>query len=420
LTLRSNFIILKYNLFLTSKKILTQLSRTEKNKLLVVLSLLSAIGPLAVTMYMPGFHIIAVDFGVSVSVVSLSLATYFVGLTLGHLFYGPLIDRFGRKRPMYVGLILYTGSTILCAFSPTVDWLIWSRFFLALGGCGGVVIARTIVRDFFDVKESAKFLSTLMLIMGLAPIIAPAIGGTILIYFNWRFIFLSLILLVIFLLVGIYYFLPPLKGEDTSVEVHIVEIFKSYFMILKDHTFLTFGLICSITYASLFAYITGSHIVYAHIFNFSEQQTSWAVGINAVGLIIGNQLNHLLLKKHSSKRITTFALVFLFGVITILLIGMEAKIFDSLIFMIFMFVFISLIGVLNPNTMALALSPFANEAGRAAALLGSMQMGLSALVAAIVGSLLRASVVPMLVFMTCFEFVALLIVVVYSFSRIRD
>jgi DHA1 family bicyclomycin/chloramphenicol resistance-like MFS transporter len=368
---------------------------------------------------MPGFRVIADDFGVSASKVSLSLATYFAGLTIGHLFYGPFVDRFGRKKPMYIGLILYTVSTISCAFSPTVDWLIWSRFFLALGGCGGVVIARTIVRDFFDVKESAKFLSTLMLIMGLAPVVAPSIGGAILFYFDWRFIFLSLVLLVICLLIGIYCFLPPLKEEDTSVKIHIVEIFKSYFMILKDPTFLAFGLVCSITYASLFAYITGSHIVYAHIFGFSGQQTSWAVGVNAVGLIIGNQLNHWLLKKYSSKRITGVALVFLFGVIAVLLIGMEAAIFNPLIFMIFMFVFISLIGVLNPNTMALTLSPFANEAGRASALLGSMQMGLSALVSWIVTSLLRGSVVPMLVFMTCFEFVALLIVVVYSFSGSR-
>ena len=415
--LRSNFIILKYNLCLTSKKFFVELGRKEKNQLLIVLCLFSAIGPLAVTMYMPGFRVIADDFGVSASKVSLSLATYFAGLTIGHLFYGPFVDRFGRKKPMYIGLILYTVSTISCAFSPTVDWLIWSRFFLALGGCGGVVIARTIVRDFFDVKESAKFLSVLMLVMGLAPIIAPSIGGAILFYFNWRFIFLSLILLIIFLLVGIYCFLPPLKEEDTSVKINIVEIFKSYFMILREPTFLTFGLVCSIAYASLFGYITGSHIVYAHIFYFSEQQTSWAVGVNAVGLIIGNQLNHLLLKKYSIKRITTVALVFLFVIITVLLIGMESKIFDSLIFMVFMFVFISLLGVLNPNTMALALSPFTNEAGRAAALLGSMQMGLSALVAAIVGFLLSASVVPMLIFMAFFEFLALVIVGVYYLTR---
>ena len=400
-----------------SKKLLMELDKKKKTELLIVLCLLSAIGPLAVTMYMPGFRIIADDFGVSGTEVGLSLATYFAGLTIGHLFYGPLIDRFGRKKPMYVGLFLYMVSTISCAFSPTVDWLIWSRFFLALGGCGGVVIARTIVRDFFGVKESAKFLSVLMLVMGLAPIIAPSIGSTILLYFNWRFIFLSLVLLVIFLLVGIYCFLPPLKEEDTSVKIHIVEIFKSYFMIFKDPTFLTFSLICSITYASLFAYITGSHIVYAHIFLFSGQQTSWAVGVNAVGLIVGNHLNHLLLKKYSSKKITIVALVFLFVIITVLLIGMGAKIFDAFGFMIFMFVFISLIGALNPNTMALALSPFPNEAGRAAALLGSMQMGLSALVSWIVVSLLHASVVPMLIFMTCIEFLALVIIGVYFLVR---
>jgi len=390
-----------------------ELSNKEKNGLLLVLCLLSAIGPLAATMYMPGFPEIADDFMVKHSKLGLSVATYFAGLTFGHLFYGPLLDRYGRKRLMYVGLFLYTISTILCALSPTVDWLIWSRFFLALGGCGGVVVARTIVRDFFDVRESAKFLSVLMLVMGLAPIIAPAIGSTVLIYFNWRYIFLAPVLLVIFIFVGNYLFLPHLKGGDASVKIHIAEIFKTYFLILREPIFLTYGLIGSITYASLFGYITGSHMIYAHLFNFSGQESSWLVGINAVGLIAGNQLNHWLLKKYSVHRITIVALLLLFLVITILLLGMVAKIFDPFAFMVFMFVFISLIGILNPNTMALALSPFENEVGRAAALLGSMQMGLSSLVLTIVNYLLHSSVIPMLIFMTCLEFTALLIVGVY-------
>jgi DHA1 family bicyclomycin/chloramphenicol resistance-like MFS transporter len=386
------------------------LNKKEKNRLLLVLSLLAAIGPLSTDMYLPGFQIIALDLNTTIPRVGLSLTTYFFGLTLGQLFYGPLVDRFGRRKPLFIGLTLYTISTILCAFSPTVDWLILSRLFLALGGCVGMVVSRAIVRDFFDVEESARFLSTLMLIMGLAPIVAPLIGSAILIYFGWHFIFLSLLLYALVLLTGLFCFLPPTRGEDISVKVSIKEVFKSYFMILREPTFLAFGLAGAITGASLFAYISGSPFVYMEIFGLSEQQYSWAFGINATGLMIGSQVNRLLLKKYSSKRITGYALVALSAIITILLIGVEFSIFTPFLSMAFIFLFIVMLGGLNPNTTALALSPFAKEAGRASALMGSIQMGTSALVSAVVSSLLSDSALPMLACMAFCAFGGLIIV----------
>ena len=394
-----------------------QLTKNEKNKLLIVLSVLSAIGPLSIDMYLPAFQVIALDFNTTVPIVGLSLTTYFFGLTFGQLFYGPLIDRFGRKKPLVIGLILYTVSTISCAFSPTIDWLIWSRLFLALGGCSGMVVSRAIVRDFFDLKESAKFLSALMLVMGLAPIVAPLIGSVMILYLGWRYIFLLLVLFVFCLFIGIYWFLPPVKGEDTSVQINIKGIFSSYFTILKNPIFLAFGLAGSITYASLFAYISGSPFVYMNIFGLSEQQYSWAFGINATGLILGSQLNHLILKKYSNKRATGATLILLSAVITILIVGVKFSIFSSFVSMIFIFFFISLLGVLNPNTVALALSPFSNEAGRASALMGSIQMGISACVSAIVSSLLSDTALPMLVCMGCSAFGGLIVIGLYAIKQ---
>jgi DHA1 family bicyclomycin/chloramphenicol resistance-like MFS transporter len=220
-------------------------------------------------------------------------------------------------------------------------------------------------------------------------------------------------LLALCLLVGIYYFLPPLKGEDTSVEVHISETLKTYVKIFKDPMFLTFGLAGSLTYASLFAYISGSSHVYIDIFGFSAKYYGWALGVNAAGLIFGNQINHVLLKKYSAKKITEITFICLCGLIIVLLIFIGFSQFTSFVFIIFIFLFISLLGILNPNTMALALSPFRNKAGRASALIGSMQMGISALMSVIVSWLGSDSVFPMVACMTFCAFCGLIMVRVY-------
>ncbi|HBM08653.1 MAG TPA: Bcr/CflA family drug resistance efflux transporter, partial [Pseudomonas sp.] len=160
--------------------------------ILLILGALSAFGPLAIDFYLPAFPSIARAFATDVEHVQLSLAAYFIGLALGQLIYGPLADRYGRRWPLLVGVTLFTLASLACAFAPSLDWLIAARFVQALGGCAGIVVTRAVVRDSCDPVQGAKVFSQLMLVMGLAPILAPLAGGLLMNAFGWQAIFVSL------------------------------------------------------------------------------------------------------------------------------------------------------------------------------------------------------------------------------------
>ncbi len=187
--------------------------------LVVILASLTAFSPLSIDMYLPSFPQIAADFGVSVANVELSLTAFFIGLSFGQLLYGTATDRFGRKKPLYVGLTIYCIASISCVFAPNVETLIILRFFQALGACGGIVIARAAVRDLFDHRESARIFSLLMLIMGVAPIIAPLIGGYVALFFGWRVIFAVVSVASAMCLAAVYKFLPETKEPNPNVRL---------------------------------------------------------------------------------------------------------------------------------------------------------------------------------------------------------
>ncbi|HEY9187232.1 MAG TPA: multidrug effflux MFS transporter [Bacteroidota bacterium] len=388
------------------------MNKAEKLKLTLILGALTAIGPLSIDMYLPGFKSIANDFNTTMSVVGFSLTSYFIGYSFGQLLYGPLLDRFGRKIPLIGGLILYSISTLLCALSPNITSLIVSRFFLSIGGCSGVVASRAIVRDIFDLKESAKFFSSLTLVMGLAPIIAPLFGSLLTVYFGWRYIFIFLFFFTIILLLSILFLLHNVKGKNYQVALNANTIYNSYLKIFKNPTFIAYGLAGSVSYASLFAYISGSPFVYMKVFGLSELHYSWAFGINALGLIIGSQTNRYWLKRTDSKKVTTTSLIILVSIAIILFIGIALEIFPAILSMIFIFLFIFLLGIVNPNTMALALSPFESNAGSASALMGSIQMIVSAIISGFVSS--GGSALSMVSGMLVCSLSGLFIVIIFS------
>lgn len=388
------------------------MNKAEKLKLTLILGALTAIGPLSIDMYLPGFKSIANDFNTTMSIVGFSLTSYFIGYSFGQLLYGPLLDRFGRKIPLIGGLILYSISTLLCALSPNITSLIVSRFFLSIGGCSGVVASRAIVRDIFDLKESAKFFSSLTLVMGLAPIIAPLFGSLLTVYFGWRYIFIFLFFFTIILLLSILFLLHNVKGKNYQVALNANTIYNSYLKIFKNPTFIAYGLAGSVSYASLFAYISGSPFVYMKVFGLSELHYSWAFGINALGLIIGSQTNRYWLKRTDSKKVTTTSLIILVSIAIILFIGIALEIFPAILSMIFIFLFIFLLGIVNPNTMALALSPFESNAGSASALMGSIQMIVSAIISGFVSS--GGSALSMVSGMLVCSLSGLFIVIIFS------
>ncbi len=392
------------------------LSNRERLKLILILGSLTAIGPLSIDMYLPGFKAIALDLQTGMSLVGLSLTSYFFGYSAGQMLYGPLIDRFGRKKPLIIGLIVYGISNLLCALSPSIEWLIVSRLFLALGGCAGVVVSRAIVRDFFDVTESAKVFSALMLVMGVAPIIAPMLGGIIAVSLGWRYIFYILILFTLFLLIASIFYLPPVREGNKEHSLRLGRILRNYYDIVRNPTFFAYGISGSITYGSLFAYISGSPYVYMKVFGLSELQYSWAFGLNALGLIIGSQTNRYWLKKTNNHRITITALLCLLFISILLTLGIGMNLFSPVMSMFLIFCFVSFLGIINPNTVALAMEPFANNAGSASALMGSIQMAVSALVSALVSAHSDSSALPMVMGMSICAAAGFSIVIFHEFK----
>jgi DHA1 family bicyclomycin/chloramphenicol resistance-like MFS transporter len=357
--------------------------------LMLILGLLTSIGPLSIDMYLPAFPSIAKNLNTSVSNVMLSLSSFFVGISIGQLLYGPLLERYGRKTPLYFGLGLYTISAIACAFAMSVETLIIFRFFQALGGCVGMVASRAMVRDLFDVKDNAKVFSTLMLVVAVSPIIAPTLGGYITTYLGWRYIFIMLIIVILFIILGIYFLLPESKKPDPNFSLKPASILKSFATIVKEPQFAIYTFTGAVAYAGLYSYISGSSFVFIQVFGVTEQHFGWIFALVAGGLITASQFNTRLLKRFSSEQIIKGALT-IQGVVGIILVSTSifgwSELYSTIVLVM---LFLCCQGFLFPNASALSMAPFANNAGNASALMGFIQMSVGALMSAMVSELVR-------------------------------
>lgn len=346
-------------------------------------------------MYLPAFPDIAKGLNTSVSSVMLSLSSFFIGISIGQLFYGPLLERYGRKKPLYFGLAIYALAAIGCSITMSVNGLILFRLFQALGGCVGMVAARAMVRDLFEVKDNAKVFSTLMLVVAVSPIIAPTLGGYITAYLGWRYIFGMLIIVIALILIAVYFILPESKKPDSNYSLHPTDIVSSYFAIIKNSQFAIYTFTGAIAYAGLYSYISGSPYVFMVIYGVSEKYYGWIFAIIAGGLISASQLNNLLLKKYQSEQIIKAALYFQNTIGIILaataILGLHQLYLTILLIMLFL----CCQGFIFPNASALSLAPFAQNAGSASALMGFIQMSIGALMSALVSILQNGTAIPM-------------------------
>lgn len=362
--------------------------------LVVILASLTAYAPLSIDMYLPAFPKIAETFGVEVTAVEVSLATFFIGLAFGQLLYGSVTDRFGRKKPLYVGLVIYFVASLLCSLAPNVESLIVLRFFQALGACGGIVIARASVRDMFDHSESARVFSLLLLVMGVAPILAPLFGGYITLFFGWRAIFVVVAACSAISLVAVYRFLPETREPDPTVRLS--KTASIYAAILKNKRFLGFTLAGGFAQAGLFAYITGSPFVFIELFGVPSEHYGWIFGSNAVGLIFMSQVNSRLVQKFDPTTILRWALIMtaLFGafLITAGLLG-----FGFWGIVVAVFLYVASLGMIFPNSNAGALAADPERAGSASALLGSLQYAIAAIASTIVSHFNNGTAISMTV-----------------------
>jgi len=386
---------------------MNDIKRNKKLYLILILGLLTAIGPLSIDMYLPAFPDIAKSLHTSVAQITLSLSSFFIGISVGQLLYGPLLERFGRKRPLYAGLCIYLLASVGCAFAASVDALIALRLLQALGGCVGMVASRAMVRDLFDVKENAKIFSTLMLVVAVSPIIAPTLGGYITAALGWHYVFVMLIIIDILILTGAYFLLPETKKPDPGFSLKPLPIIKSYASVITHPQFYTYALTAAVSAAAIYAYIGGSPHVFMEIYKVNERQYGWIFALIAMGLIGASQLNSVLLKNYTSEQIIKAALTCqtIIGAIMVLvsLFGWG----DLFITIFFIFIFLCCQGFVFPNASALSLASFGHNAGSASALLGSIQMGIGAGTSALVSLLQNNTALPMTGVMACCAITAL-------------
>lgn len=362
------------------------------NLIVLLLGLLTAFGPLSIDMYLPALPSIAEEFGSDLSRVQFSLASFLIGIAAGQIFYGPFSDKFGRKRPLYFGLILYCLASFLCARASNVEALIFYRFLQALGACAGIVISRATVRDLYRPHESAKVFSLLMLIMGVAPILAPIFGGFFTTIWGWRSIFWVLTIISATTLLLIHFLLKETHTPDP--EYRISQSLGHYFEILKDRTFTGHTLSLSFVYSGMFAYITGSSFVFIRYYNLTPSQYSWVFGINAFGLILFSQVNARLLRNHPPEKIIRRALPFtaLTGALIFVVGLLKAPVWAMCIAL---FLFMVSMGLVVPNAAATALSNQKKFAGSASALMGTIQFGVAAFSSSLVSRLHNGTLLPM-------------------------
>ncbi len=361
---------------------------------ILILGALSAFGPLAIDFYLPGFPAIALAFGTDEKHVQLTLASYFLGLSIGQLAYGPVADRFGRRIPLLFGVTLFTLASLACAFAPNLEWLIGARFVQALGGCAGMVIARAIVSDKCDAVQSAKVFSQLMLVMGLAPILAPMLGGLLVNLYGWQSIFLSLTAFSALASLAVALGLPE-SMPATHPRLPLSGAFTQYRRLLGDRIFLGHALTGGIAMAGMFSYIAGSPFVFIKLYGVPPEHYGWLFGTNAAGFILVAQLNARLVgKKGPAFLLSRTIWVYLAAALTLLAIaGLgTAQLWPLLVPL---FICIASLGCIIPNASACAMNGQWARAGSASALLGCLQFSVAAAAAALVGVLHDGTAVPM-------------------------
>lgn len=367
----------------------------NRSILILILGLLSAIGPFSIDTYLSGFPTIAKDLGVTVDEVAYSLSSFFIGISVGQLIYGPLLDRFGRKKPLMIGLSIYLVASLACATANSVEVLIAARFLQALGACVGMVAPRAIVRDIFPVEETAKIFSLLMLILGVSPIIAPSVGSYMITLMGWHSVFYMQFGLGVILFLSCYFALPESKKPDESISLKPRAIIFSFIDILKVPQFYTYAFAGALISAGVYAYLSGSPFVFMKLFGVSEKEYGWIFGFLAGGLIASSQVNTLLLKKFSSSQVVRVSLRIqtLVG-LTLCLVSILGwlNLYSALALV---FLFLCCQGISYPNSSALSLYPFTKSIGGASALLGALQMCFGSLAAAAVSILSNGTSIPM-------------------------
>ncbi|MGW1814576.1 Bcr/CflA family multidrug efflux MFS transporter [Streptomyces sp. NPDC002125] len=366
----------------------------------LVLGGLTALPPLSMDMYLPALPEVTDSLHAPASTVQLTLTACLTGMALGQLVVGPMSDRWGRRTPLLLGMIVYVIATAICAVAPTAELLIGFRLLQGLAGAAGIVISRAVVRDLYDGDEMARFFSTLMLISGVAPVIAPVIGGQVLQFTDWRGIFVVLTVIGVLLTLVVWKWLHETLPVSQRHTGGIGDALRTMRGLLADRVFTGYMIAGSLAFAALFAYVSASPFVVQEIYGASPQTFSLLFGINSVGLIAVGQINgKLLVGRVSLDKALGFGLAVI-SVAAVALLLMTSGVFGEVGLLPVaagLFVLMSAMGLAMPNTNTQALMRTRHAAGSASALLGTSQFLIGAIASPLVGIAGEKTAVPMAV-----------------------
>ncbi|GAB3003919.1 multidrug effflux MFS transporter [Cyclobacterium sediminis] len=339
-----------------------------------------------------------------------------IGIAIGQLFYGPLLDKFGRKKPLYIGLWIYVAASIGCSFTNSVESLILMRFMQAVGGCVGMVAAQALVRDIFPVNKIAQAFALLTLVIAVSPMVAPTLGGYITAHFHWHWLFIILAIICSLLILACKWQLPDGAAPDEGISLKPKAVATKYIEVLKNKKFLTYILVGGIAGAAPFAYIAGSSDVFINIYGLSVTEYGWLFAFLSVAMIGATQLNHILLNYFSNRNIVVTALCYQLVIGIVMILGVWSNALNVYFLIGLMFIFLTGHGLSVPNSAAISLAPFDKDAGSAAAMMGFMRMAIGGIVSALVSLFHNGTAIPMVFLMASCILIAGLVLLSYLYA----
>ncbi|HEY5980623.1 MAG TPA: multidrug effflux MFS transporter [Microlunatus sp.] len=364
-------------------------------QLVLVLGALSAIGPLTIDTYLPALPELSRQLGATDAQAQATITGLLIGLGFGQLIIGPLSDSVGRRKPLLAGLVLHAMMSVLCALAPTIGLLTVTRTLQGFAGAAVAVVSMAVVRDLFSGIRAAQLLSRLVLVLGVAPILAPSLGSALLALTSWRGIFVVLAVAALGMLVLAFVALPETLPVERRRPVSVTGSLRAYGLLFRDRLFIVMVLVAGLMFATLFAYISGAPFVLQDLYGLTPQQFGLAFSANAVGMIAMTQINPWLVKRYSPVSVLSFGVLLAFAGAITLLVLMMLGVGGWFAFMAPLFFVISAAGLSFPNAPAIALSRHGESAGTAAAMLGASQFMIGGLIAPLVGVFANGTPVPM-------------------------
>jgi len=356
---------------------------SRPHRLIVLLAALVAFGPLSIDMYLPSLPLIAEDLGAVQSDIQLTISSFLIGLFIGMLFYGPLSDKLGRRPLLLAGISLYLVASVACVLASSAQWLIALRFLQALGAAAASVLARAIVRDLFPISEAARVLSLMHLVTMIATLIAPLVGGYLILLAGWRALFVVLFIFALVVLAFCVWKIPE-THHGSSRGTSFAAVYKAYGNILLQPVAVGYILCMSLTFAGMFAFITASPFVYIDYFGVSPQAYAWLFSMNIGGIILLVSLNARYVGQLGTQRLLWLGASLAAASGLVLFCATLFDIGGLTLIVLALFSFVSVTGVLGANCMASLLSRFPEQAGAAAGIAVATQFGIGALASGLV------------------------------------